>query len=129
MNVINFIVQNWDFILLIVAAAAVIVFASFKGNKSVVMRILYSLVTEAEQIYGAGTGSLKLSAVVDAIYPRLPAVIKIFITDATLVKWVETALATAKDAWKKNAALGEYVKQPAEGAQNDAQSVETAPAE
>lgn len=129
MNVINFIVQNWDFILLIVVAVAAIIFAIFKGNKSVVMRMLYSLVTEAEQIYGAGTGSLKLAAVIDAIYPNLPAVIKLFITDETLVKWVETALETAKDAWKKNAALAEYVKQPAEGTQNDAQSVETAPAE
>ena len=129
MNVINFIAQNWDLILLIVAAVTVIIFAIFKGNKSVVMRILYSLVTEAEQIYGAGTGSLKLAAVIDALYPNLPAVIKLFITDETLVKWVETALETAKDAWKKNAALAEYVKQPAEDAQNDAQSVETAPAE
>lgn len=126
MNVINFIVQNWDFILLIVAAVAAVVFSIFKGNKSVVMRMLYSLVTEAEQIYGAGTGSLKLAAVIDQIYPNLPAVIKLFITDKTLVKWVETALSTAKDAWKKNAALGEYVKQPAEGAQNDAQDVEAA---
>lgn len=129
MNVINFIAQNWDFILLIVVAVAAIIFAIFKGNKSVVMRMLYSLVTEAEQIYGAGTGSLKLAAVIDAIYPNLPAVIKLFITDETLVKWVETALETAKDAWKKNAALAEYVKQPATGAQNDAQSVETAQAE
>ncbi|MBQ8600442.1 MAG: hypothetical protein IJ407_03570 [Clostridia bacterium] len=129
MNVINFIAQNWDFILLIVVAVAAIIFAIFKGNKSVVMRMLYSLVTEAEQIYGAGTGSLKLAAVIDALYPNLPAVIKLFITDETLVKWVETALETAKDAWKKNAALAEYVKQPAEDAQNDAQSVETAPAE
>ncbi len=129
MNVINFIVQNWDFILLIVAAATVIIFAIFKGNKSVVMRMLYSLVTEAEQIYGAGTGSLKLAAVIDEIYPNLPAVIKLFISDKTLVKWVEDALTAAKEAWKKNAALAEYVKQPAEGAQNDAQSVETAQAE
>ena len=129
MNILNFIICNWDFILLIVVAVAAIIFAIFKGNKSVVMRMLYSLVTEAEQIYGAGTGSLKLAAVIDAIYPSLPAVIKLFITDETLVKWVETALETAKEAWKKNAALGEYVKKPATGAQNDAQSVETAQAE
>ena len=45
MNVINFIAQNWDFILLIVVAVATIIFAIFKGNKSVVMRMLYSLVT------------------------------------------------------------------------------------
>lgn len=129
MNVINFIAQNWDFILLIVVAVAAIIFAIFKGNKSVVMRMLYSLVTKAEQIYGAGTGSLKLAAVIDAIYPNLPAVIKLFITDETLVKWVESALETAKEAWEKNTALAEYVKKPAEDAQNDAQSVETAPAE
>lgn len=129
MNVINFIVQNWDFILLIVAAATVIIFAIFKGNKSVVMRMLYSLVTEAEQIYGAGTGSLKLAAVIDEIYPNLPAVIKLFISDKTLVRWVEDALTAAKEAWKKNAVLAEYVKQPAEGAQNDVQRVETTPDE
>ena len=119
MNIINFLVANWDFILLIVAAVAVIVFAIFKGNKSVVMRILYSLVIEAEQTYGAGTGSLKLAAVIDAIYPRLPAVIKMFITDEMLVKWVEEALTAAKEAWAKNAALAEYVKQPTESKSAD----------
>ena len=129
MNVLNFFITNWDFILLIVAAVASIVFASFKGNKSIVMRMLYSLVTEAEQIYGGGTGSLKLAAVIDAIYPRLPAVFKIFVTDATLVKWVEEALAAAKETWEKNAALAEYVNKPAKGAQNDAHSVEDKKAE
>ena len=121
MNVINFIIANWDFILLIVAAVAAVVFAIFKGNKSVVMRMLYSLVTEAEQAYGGGTGSLKLAAVIDIIYPKLPAIIKAFISDQTLVKWVEEALAAAKEAWEKNPALLETVK-PAEIAKNDAQS-------
>ena len=125
MNVLNFIATNWDFILLIVVATAVLIFAIFKGNKSVVMRMLYSLVTEAEQIYGAGTGSLKLAAVVDAIYPSLPAVIKIFIRDETLVKWVEDVLTTAKETWKKNAALAEYVKTTEKAAQNDDQVIET----
>ena len=57
MNVINFILANWDFILLIVAAVAAIVFAIFKGNKSVVMKMLYAMVTEAEKNMGGGTGS------------------------------------------------------------------------
>lgn len=39
MNVVNFIIANWDFILLVVAAVAAVVFAVFKGNKSVVMKI------------------------------------------------------------------------------------------
>ena len=129
MNVLNFIVQNWDFILLIVAAVAAIVFAIFKGNKSVVMKMLYSLVTEAEQIYGAGTGSLKLAAVIDAIYPKLPTVIKAFVTDKTIIKWVEEALTAAKDAWQKNDAIADYIKKPAEEAAGDAQPVEKTEAE
>ncbi len=129
MNVLNFIINNWDFILLIVAAVAAIVFAVFKGNKSVVMHMLYALVTEAENVFGAGTGSMKLAAVIDAIYPKLPAVIKLFITDDTLVRWVESALVAAKEAWAKNSVITEPVKGDAEGAQSDAQSVEEAPAE
>ena len=105
MNVINFIIQNWDFILLIIAAVAAVVFAIFKGNKSVIMRMLFNLVIDAEQAFGAGTGSLKLAAVIDLIYPKLPAIIKAFISDKMLVKWVEEALAAAKEAWEKNPAL------------------------
>jgi hypothetical protein len=125
MNVFNFIIANWDFILLIIAAVAAVVFAIFKGNKSVVMRMLYSLVTDAEQAFGAGTGSLKLAAVIGEIYPKLPAIIKAFITEKTLQKWVEDALVAAKEAWANNPALlTAYAEKPAETAQNDAQSAE-----
>ena len=125
MKVLDFIFMNWDFIVLIVAAVVAIIFAIFKGNKSVVMRMLYSLVTEAEQAYGSGTGALKLAAVIDAIYPRLPAVIKIFITDDMLVKWVETALAKAREAWKENAASDENAENLEEREQTDDQNEET----
>ena len=123
MKVLNFIIENWDFILLIIAAVASVVYAVFKGNKSVVMRMLYALVTDAEQAFGSGTGSLKLAAVIDLIYPKLPAIIKTFITDETLVRWVEEALAKAKEAWEKNPALLEaYAEKPTESAQNNEQS-------
>ena len=125
MKVLNAIIENWDFILLIIAAVAAVVFAIFKGNKSVVMRMLYALVTDAEKALGAGTGSLKLAAVIGEIYPKLPAVVKTFISDKTIVQWVEEALAAAKEAWAKNPALLEaYAEKTAETAQNDAQSVE-----
>ena len=120
MNVINFIIANWDFILLIIAAVAAVVYAIFKGNKSIVMRMLYSLVTEAEQAYGGGTGSLKLAAVIEVIYPKLPSVIKAFISDETLVRWVEEALTAAKEAWEKNPALLEaYTAKPTDPRQNN----------
>jgi hypothetical protein len=130
MNVLNFIIANWDFILLIVAAVVAVVFAIFKGNKSVVMHMLYALVTDAETQLGAGTGSLKLATVIDLIYPKLPGIIKTFISNDTLVRWVEEALAKAKEAWAKNPALLEaYAEKPAQAAQNDAQSVGEAIAE
>lgn len=53
MNVINFVLANWDFILLIVAALAAMVYAIFKGNKSVVMKMLYAMVTEAKRTWAA----------------------------------------------------------------------------
>lgn len=109
MNVVNYIIANWDFILLIVAAVAVMIFAIFKGNKSVVMKMLYALVTEAEKNMGGGTGSLKLASVIEEIYPKLPTVIKMFITDTMLKKWVEDALIVAKDAWEKNANIAQYI--------------------
>lgn len=102
MKVIEFIINNWDFILLIVAAVAAVLFAIFKGNKSVVMRMLYSVVTDAERAFGGGAGEQKLAAAVDWIYPRLPAIIKLFVTDKMLVRWIEKALAAAKESWANN---------------------------
>ena len=105
MKVVNFIIEHWDIITLIIAAVAAVIFAVFKGNKSVVMRILYALVTDAERAFGSGTGEQKLAAVIDWIYPRLPAVIKLFVTDKMLVRWIEKALAAAKEAWANNPEL------------------------
>ena len=110
MNVINYIIENWDFILLIFAALAAIVYFAFKGNKSVVMKMLYALVTEAEKELGGGTGSLKLATVIGQIYPKLPAVIKLFITEKILAQWVEEALAAAKEAWANNTAIADYIE-------------------
>ena len=110
MNAINFILANWDFILLILAAVAAVVLAIFRGNKSVVMKMLYSLVTEAEKEYGSGTGELKLADVVSKVYPKLPAIIKTFVSDKRLTEWIEQALAAAKETWKKNAAIAGYIE-------------------
>lgn len=113
MNVINFVMNNWDIITLVIAAIAAVVYAVFHGNKSVVMKMLYSLVTEAEKNFGSGTGSLKLAAVIAEIYPKLPAVIKLFITEETIEKWVEDALAAAKKKWESNTNIQAYIT-PAE---------------
>ena len=110
MKVLMFISENWDLLLLIAAAVAALICAVFRGNKSVVMKMLYAMVTEAEKAMGAGTGALKLAAVIENIYPKLPAVLKVFVTEKRLQKWVEAALAAAKASWSANPQLAAYVE-------------------
>lgn len=110
MTIINFIQAHWDIITLVIVATAALVFAIFKGNKSVVMSMLFSLVTDAEKNFGSGTGALKLASVITEIYPKLPTVIKTFISAQTLQKWVEDALAMAKKKWEDNANIKAYIE-------------------
>ncbi len=110
MKVITFIINHWDIITLSVAAIAAVVYAIFKGNKSIVMMMLDALVTEAERAYGGGTGTLKLASVITEIYPKLPAIIKTFISAKTLRKWVEDALKAAKKKWEQNKNLKAYIE-------------------
>ncbi len=61
-------------------------------------------------ITGGGTGQLKQSAVINWVYERLPAIVKIFITAATLERWVDEAVERAKVEWEKNANIKEYIE-------------------
>ena len=99
---IEFITTHWASILVVLAFIAVIVFLAMRGKKQIIYKMLYTLVTEAEKQYGAGTGSIKFAEVMTKIYSMLPTVIKIFITYDTLAKWIEEALAEAKNRWKGN---------------------------
>lgn len=129
MNILNAIVKHWDIITLILAAILVIVFAVFRGNKGVVMRILYAAVTQAEREFGSGTGSLKLAAVIEAVYPKLPAVVKLFVTAERLTKWIELALVEAKRAWETNSNIAAYIDKPPNGQQDGAQQLASLPEE
>jgi hypothetical protein len=112
MNAITFLVENWGLLLLAAFAVIVITVAvvdAFRGNKSMIMHMLYALVTEAEKQYGGGTGALKLAAVIDKVYPKLPPVIRAFITDDMLIGWIEDALSAAKKEWDNNKNVSDYI--------------------
>lgn len=109
MNIINFVLANWDSVLVVLAVIGVILWLIFKGEKSVINQIIYRVVTELEREYGGGTGSLKLAAAIDTVYPKLPAVIRLFVSAKTLQRWIEEGLAAAKEEWAKNSALAEYI--------------------
>ena len=64
----------------------------YMGQINVVKKILLSLVIEAEQIYGSGTGKLKYNYVLGKIYSMLPSVVKLFVHEKTLEGLLETAV-------------------------------------
>lgn len=110
MNILNFLLVNWDSVLVVIAFIALLVFLVRRGEKSVVYKILYNLVTEAEKQYGGGTGALKQSAVINWVYERLPAIVKVFITAGTLERWVDEVVEQAKAEWEKNANIKDYIE-------------------
>ena len=109
MNILNFIAQNWDSILLVLAVIAALVFLWYRGNKKIVFKILFYLVSEAEKALGGGTGILKQATVFTQVYEKLPKIFRTFVSAVTLEKWIDEALEKAKEVWKKNGYIGEYV--------------------
>ena len=53
----------------------------YMGQIGVVKKILLSLVIEAEQIYGSGTGKMKYNYVLGKAYSMIPSVVKLFVTE------------------------------------------------
>ena len=105
MSILNFLAANWDSVAVVVVVIAAVVFLIIKKQWSLLDRMLFALVTWAEREYGGGTGNLKLAAVIEKVYPHIPAVIRLFISTATLEAMIEKALAEAKKRWDQNPAL------------------------
>ena len=104
---IDFIATHWASILVVLAVIAVIVILALKGKKQIIYKMLYILIDEAEEMFGGGTGKVKFSYVLEAIYDKLPAIIKVFVTYGTIETWIENALAEMKEYWKEQAEITE----------------------
>lgn len=113
MNILEFLLANWDSVLVVLAFLALIVVLIRRGETKVLKNILFSLVTQAEKQFGDGTGSLKFAAVSDWIYQRIPAVMKLLFTAKDIEKMIESVLEEAKQAWAANENLKDYIETPA----------------
>lgn len=132
MNVLTFLAENWDSVLVIVAFLALVVVLIKRGETKILKQILFNLVTQAEKQFGSGTGSLKYAAVADWIYQRIPAVLKLLFTSSDIEKMIEAALEEAKKAWGANENLKGYIDTPSVGSLLvgiEEQAVQTEPAE
>lgn len=102
MKLFEFLLANWDSVLVIVAFIAACVILIKKGATKMVKQMLFYLVLIAEEQFGSGTGDLKYAAVVTWIYERLPPVVKFFLTSAQLDRLIEAAVAEMKDYLQSN---------------------------
>ena len=109
MKIIAFLLANWDSVLVVLAFLGLIVVLIKRGETAVLNRILFGLVTKAEKEFGGGTGKLKLAAVSDWIYQRIPAVLKLLFSEKDIERLIESALEEAKKAWGTNGNLAAYI--------------------
>ena len=110
MNIIQFLFANWDSVLVVLAFLALIVVLVKRGETKVLNKVLFSHVTQAEKQFGGGTGKLKLAAVSDWIYQRIPAVLKLLFSEKDIESMIETALEEAKKAWGNNENIAAYIE-------------------
>lgn len=109
MNALEFLVKNWDSVLVVVAFGALCVALVKRGQTKTLKTILFNLVTQAEKEFGSGTGELKFAAVSDWVYQRLPAILKILFTQKDIDALIESALEEAKKQWGSNKNLQEVI--------------------
>ena len=103
-------INQWASLLVLLAVIITIIILLVRGKKDIAAKIIYSLVTEAEKIYGGGTGSVKFAYVVEKAYSYMPAILKLFITYKGLKKLIEKVLAEAKAKWAEEAGIENYLK-------------------
>ncbi len=101
----EFLIANWEIILAVIIVITVIVLLAVFGKRRVIYKVLYTLVTDAENAYGKGEGAAKLAEVMRRFYELLPGCVKIFITYGTMKKWIEQALIAAKKRWAEKAGV------------------------
>ena len=103
MNLITFLLENWDSALVVIGIAFAAVIMYKRGEIKYLEGVMFLLVTKAEQEFGSGgTGELKRAAVIDWVYKHLPAVIRIFVSEKDIDRLIEAALKAAKDKWTDN---------------------------
>ena len=106
MQILKWLLVNWDSVLLIAMVVALIIYLIKTGQTKILKQIAIKFVTDAEGECGAGTGIIKLSK----MYAYLPSVVRILFTEKQLVQIAESVLAEAKKKWEANENLTTYIE-------------------
>jgi hypothetical protein len=95
-------------ILVVVAFVAVLGYLVKIGKTDTVKKIILSLVVQAEKALGSGTGELKYAFVVDALYSKLPAIIRLLYSKKEINQFIEDAVQELKKTLDSGNTLSSY---------------------
>jgi hypothetical protein len=93
---IELISVHWPSILIMLMVASLLIYMWVNDKKDLVKRVIYALVCQAEQQFGAGTGSAKLALVWTNLYARLPWIVRVLFPKKVLDKYIEDAVQLLK---------------------------------
>jgi len=102
MKTVDFLITNWSDITLVISVLFIIIYSSFTNRTDYLKAELFSLVTQAEKIYGGKTGETKLMYVVSKVYSKMPLILKAFLSEKQLERIIESVLVKAKKSWSEN---------------------------
>lgn len=99
MLLVSFLKLHWLDLLLVLLFIGFLAWLWKRGKQEAVRRIIYALVSKAEQQYGSKTGPIKWADVWAGIYEKLPWVVRLAFTKEELeaiiedgVKWLKKQL-------------------------------------
>lgn len=105
---IEFIQANLaSIIVVVIAIIGLLVFYKL-GKKDTVKKIVLALVVQAEKTLGSGTGELKYAMVIDAIYNKLPFILRFLFNKKELDAFIEESVSKMKELLSKGVTLTGY---------------------
>ena len=96
MDILRLLFQNWDSVLLIIAAVLGGIFIFKRSETRILKDILFRLITKAEADFGGGTGELKRAAVIDGLYERMPWIFRLIFTRKDIDRLIDEVLVYAR---------------------------------
>lgn len=105
--------------LVLLAFFSFIVTSLRRDKETVVRNMLLYLVTEAEAMFGNGTGEIKYAAVVTWTHERLPILFKILFTEKQLDRMIEDAVRNLTQYLKTNPDLDKIMKEEGKSYERD----------
>jgi len=86
---LEFILNNIYFLISAIIAVIACIFLARRGQIAKIKEIILALCVDAELTYGSGTGQIKKSSVLEALYGLLPSWAKLIFPACELEKFVE----------------------------------------